>query len=69
MVKLSEAKSYDHVNKKVTGKLFADAKSEIGPSMVVVGLPEGYTMDFGSSVMTADAEIAYMKSDGTWNWN
>lgn len=68
MIKLKTAEAYDHKNKKVTGKLFSDTKAEIQDGMEVIGLPKGYTMDFGSSVMTADAELAFMKSDGTWNW-
>lgn len=48
--------------------LFADTKSEITEGMVVVGLPEGIEPAFGSSVITADGDIAFLKSDGTWNW-
>ncbi len=47
---------------------FADTKSEVTPSAEFVGLPEGATIEMGSSVMTASGEIAFMKSDGTWNW-
>lgn len=68
MIKIQSVANYDHANKKVTGKLFSDTKAEIQDGMKIVGLPEGYSMDFGSSVMTADAELAFLKSDGTWNW-
>ena len=68
MIKLKSADSYDHIKKKVTAKLFCDTKSEITSGMTIVGMPEGYTLDFGSTVLTADAELAFLKSDGTWNW-
>ena len=48
--------------------LFSDTKDEITSGMTVEGLPEGYEIEFGSSVMTASGELAFMKSDGTWNW-
>ena len=48
--------------------LFADTKSEVNPNMQVKGLPEGYTIAQGSDVMTASAEMAFMKSDGQWSW-
>jgi hypothetical protein len=52
----------------VTAKLFADQKSEVTAGMTIVGLPVGCTLDIGSSVMTAAGDIAFLKSDGTWNW-
>ena len=48
--------------------LFADAKSDVSDEMVVVGLPEGIVPAFGSSVITASGDVAFLKSDGTWNW-
>jgi len=68
MIKLTDATNYDHANKKVTGSIFADTKQEITSGMVVKGLPSDYAMDFGSDVTTASGEVAFMKSDGTWNW-
>lgn len=69
MVKLSSGNDVDFGrSKKIIGQLFADSKDEITPTMQIVGLPDGYTMDFGSSVLTADGEVAFLKSDGTWNW-
>ena len=47
---------------------FADTKAEVTPDAEFVGLPEGANIEMGSSVMTANGEIAFMKSDGTWNW-
>ena len=48
--------------------LFADTKSEVNSSMHVKGLPEGYTIAQGSDVLTASADMAFMKSDGQWSW-
>lgn len=58
----------DPVKKEAQVSLFADARGDVSPSMTVDGLPDGYTVAQGSSVLTASAEIAFMKSDGTWNW-
>ena len=50
--------------------LFADTKAEVGTTAVsdISGMPEGYTIAQASSVITASGELAFMKSDGTWNW-
>ena len=47
--------------------IFADTKAEVGTSQIE-GLPVGYNIELGSTLMTADADIAFMKSDGSWNW-
>lgn len=49
-------------------ELFADEKTDVVPGMTIQDLPDNYTIVMGSSVMTAAGEIAFMKSDGTWNW-
>ena len=48
--------------------LFSDTKAEVTSSAEISGLPDGYSIAQGSSVMTASGELAFMKSDGTWNW-
>ena len=48
--------------------LFADSKNEVIPSADIKGLPVGATISPASSCMTANGEVAFMKSDGTWNW-
>ena len=53
---------------KIVANLYADAKEDVTDSMEVIGIPNGYTLDVESSVMTANGEVAFMKSDGTWNW-
>ena len=66
MVKVTEMK-LNHMDKTAMVSLFADTKGEVA-SAEVQGLPEGYTIDAGSSVITASGELAFMKSDGSWNW-
>lgn len=65
---IAKSVEYDHVGKKATGSFFADTKSEVLPNATIKGLPEGYTVGVSSSMMTAAGELAFMKSDGNWNW-
>lgn len=60
--------SVDQVKKEQTGGLFADSKSDVSASMEVEGLMEGYKIGWGSSVITAAGELAFLTSSGTWNW-
>lgn len=51
--------------------LFADTKAEVPNDMAsveVIGLPENANIAMGSDVMTAKGEIAFRKSDETWQW-
>ena len=67
MVKVTDIK-LDSANKEAQVTLFADAKADVSSSMAIKGLPEGYSLAQGSSVLTAAGELAFLKSDGTWNW-
>lgn len=52
-------------------ELEADTKSEITDGMStdnIIGYPKDYAMDFMSSAFTTSGEMAFLKSDGTWNW-
>ena len=55
---------------KATVSLFADSKTDLDgiTESDIVEFPRGYEIDWGSSVMTADGEVGFLKSDGTWNW-
>ena len=69
MVKVTKISTNDTA-KTALVELFADAKanmSGLNPDDIV-GFPKGYTIDFGSSVFTSAGELAFMKSDGSWNW-
>ena len=50
--------------------LFADTKAEVATTALkdIKGFPEGYKIEFGSKVMTTSGELAFMRSNGTWNW-
>lgn len=47
--------------------IFADTKAEVDTAEIE-GMPEGYNIEMGSTLMTADADVAFMKSNGSWNW-
>ena len=48
---------------------FADTKAEVtSASVAMEGLPEGTTLAYGSCVYTSSADVAFLKSDNTWNW-
>lgn len=66
MVKVTDIR-LNTVTKKATVSLFADTKSEVATA-TIEGLDPSYSVDAGSSVITANGELAFMKSDGTWNW-
>ena len=50
--------------------LEADTKDEMTGLSTddIVGFPKGYTIDFMSDVFTTGKEMAFMGSDGQWNW-
>ena len=69
MVKVQKMVNTDQNENSYKVVLFADTKQEIvdGPTEII-GFPQGATIEMGSSCYTADADVAFMKSDGTWNW-
>jgi len=60
--------SLNHSTKTANVSLFADTKEEVTDNITVDGVPNDYTLELGSSVMTTNGELAFRKSDGTWNW-
>ena len=70
MMKVKQIQNTDADNRTVLVSIFADTKDEVAttPTDDIVGFPKGMGIEFGSSVVTADADIAFMKSDGNWNW-
>lgn len=68
MIKVTEVQNTDLNMGTYKVSLFADTKSEVTPDATIVGLPKDATLEMGSSVITASGELAFMKSDGTWNW-
>lgn len=68
MIKVQSISNTDGNEHTATVSLFADTKEEVIPGATIIGLPQGVTLEMGSSVMTASGEVAFMKSDGNWNW-
>lgn len=70
MVKVEELKNTDWDKNTYRVTLFADTKDEMSsvPLSDIEGLPEGSSIEMGSTVITADGDVAFYKSDGTWNW-
>lgn len=68
-VKVTEIKLNEQT-KKAEVSLFSDTKAEMTDldTSTIIGFPEGYEIDFGSTVVTASLDIGKMQSDGTWNW-
>lgn len=67
MIKVTSMKLNTN-DKTALVSLFADTASEVSGSAQIVGLPTGYTIEAGSTVITASAEVAFMQSTGAWNW-
>lgn len=67
MIKVTHITNTDGNENSYLIEAFADTKEEVATG-TFVGLPEGATIEMGSSVFTANGELALMKSDGTWNW-
>ena len=68
MIKVMKITNTDADTSDYKVELFADTKNEVTSDAHIVGLPEGTKIEIGSSVLTASGELAFMKSDGTWNW-
>ena len=68
MIKCMAMESTDSNANSYKVKLFADTKDEVVDGAEIVGFPQGATFEIGSTVVTADADVAFRKSDGTWNW-
>ena len=70
MVRVKAVIASNPTTKKADVSLFADTKAEMSTVTVdnIGDFPPGYSLEFGSSVMTASGELAFLKSDGKWNW-
>lgn len=49
-----------------TVQLFADAKEDLTDEAIYNLV--GRQLNMGSSCLTANKEVAFLKSDGTWSW-
>ena len=68
MIKVTSITNTDTDENTFKISAFADTKVEVTPSAEFVGLPRGASIEMGSSLITAAGELAFMKSDGNWNW-
>ena len=68
MIKVTSMTNTDANENTYKVTLFADTKDEVASATEIIGFPEGASMEMGSCVVTANAEVAFLKSDGTWNW-
>ena len=57
-----------NLTNKTVCVLFADTKEEVTGTLTIVGLPQGVEPDTGSILLTADGDIAFLKSTGDWNF-
>ena len=67
MIKVTSITNTDGNENSYKISAFADTKEEVATS-TFIGLPDDATIEMGSTVMTASGELAFMKSDGSWNW-
>ena len=67
MIRVTELRNTDTDPNTFRISAFSDTKAEVA-SGTFIGLPTNATIEMGSSVITADGDVAFMKSDGTWNW-
>lgn len=49
--------------------VYADTKSEVTANATIENLPDDVEIEEGSTLYTADLDVAVMKSDGTWKWS
>lgn len=47
---------------------FADEKGDVAPGMVIKNLPSDWIIQPGSTIVTADGEVAFYKSNDKWHF-
>ena len=68
MIKVKGEVVLNELTKTALVSLFADTKEEVIDDLEVNDIPAGYSIEFGSSVLTSNGDLAFRKSDNTWNW-
>lgn len=53
-------------DEKARVQLFADAKADVTDE--AINELVGRELEMGSSCLTSAGEVAFLKSDGNWNW-
>lgn len=67
MIKLDGELKLNPITKTAKGDWFADTKAEVATA-TFSEVPAGYSIEAGSSIITASKELAFMKSNGSWDW-
>lgn len=66
MVRVTDIKritsDYCHIS------LFAEQQSDVVEGMHIIGLPDDYVLDWGTTCLTGDFHYGVLLSDGTWSW-
>lgn len=47
---------------------FADQKADVTTGMRIKNLPTDWEIQPGSTILTADGDVAFKKSNGKWHW-
>ena len=68
MIKVQSMTNTDGNENSYKVTLFADTKNEVTSEAYIIGLPSDATIEMGSMCVTADGDVAFMKSNGSWNW-
>lgn len=71
MIVAQEVKVMERTNGQPTKAIvsaFADTKTEVTSEIEIEGVPDGCALVAGSSMLTANGDVALMKSTGEWNW-
>jgi len=71
MIKVEEYKNTDGDLHTYKISASADTRSEVESASLedYIGLPaDARRLELMSDVMTTEGEMAFMRSDGTWNW-
>ena len=70
MIVVTKAEQHlgDATSKKYLIQAFADDKDEVVPGATFVDMPKGGEMYPGGTLHTANGDVAFLKSDGTWTW-
>ena len=61
----------DPIKKEYKGTIFADSRSEVTTVDALesmLNIPAGSQIGWGSKIITANADVGFIKSDRTINW-
>lgn len=71
MIRVEEYKNTDGDTKSYKISASADTKAEVDNASIsdYIGLPsDAERIELMSDIMTTEGHLAFMRSDGNWNW-